>query len=665
MYTPSTSSRHSCLSDRILSIAQGSIVLFCILFAANALARPYANLIDDARLYSAQVLNRAEHGTFQNDLFFRYGSQDQYSIFSILLAPLVNALGLQTAFFLVYLAGTASFIAALIRLVPRLVEDRLIAFLAMLYLVVAPLNYGGLYCLQVHEPFLTPRLLAVSLVLWGVDFLLQGRNLVSLVLMGLAGLVHPLIAVGGMFTWAGVFLVDRLGWRNCLFIAMGLLAAQIACLIDPPSSWRAAPMDDVWLNDIHSVTSYVFLSEWEPRDWVNVVVMAISLAYGIHAIPTQTRLFVTLGLLGLAAIVGTAMGNHLPYALLVQGQPYRSLWLLKVLQVPLCFILIDRLWRSDAIWKRALAMVLAAFFASTGPPLLEWTQPLYFLPFLLFFRGVMDRPRRPDWIDRAVAASMVMGQFAWMLGKEKLCCENRAGFLTFVDSFEFVHIVVDNFGVLPWILVIIGLLLAFRRFNAGDRNLAAVCLGIGLAVQLAFFVLPNTDCMRTYGSCYLPDVEFARDFISRQPATRDRPIAVYCAYGKVEYVWLELRANCYFDMGQTSGFIFNRQTAMEGKRRAWLVEPFEMAHYREFQSCISSRDKLTFQRFFKHGLDAPAPTCDDLVRLCWDKDEKGDFILDYAVLKHEFPGHAAGNGRVFVYDCREVRMNTLYHPARP
>ena len=267
---------------------------------------------------------------------------------------------------------------------------------------------------------------------------------------------------------------------------------------------------------------------------------------------------------------------------------------------------------------------------------MEWSHPLIFLPFLLFFRGVMDRPRRPGWIVHSIIVSVVLGQLAWMAGWLRLCLMNREKFLTFIDTFEYVHIIVDNFIVLPSMALLIGLLLLLQRLGLQRRSLAAACLAIGAAAQLVFFVVPNTEYVRANGTCYMPDVDFAHTFLSSQ-RTSNKPITVYSVYGKVEYVWLDMRASCYFDMAQTSGFIFNRQTTMEGKRRALLVEPFEMAHHREFQTCLSARDQFIFGRLFKHGLDAPEPTYDDLVRLAWDKDEQGNFILDYAVLKHEFP----------------------------
>src|SRR5690242_19940574 len=77
--------------------------LFLVLFALNALVLPYAGFIHDARLYGVQVLNKVEGGAFADDLFFRYGSQDKFSLFSTAVAPAAAVLGIDTTFFILYL----------------------------------------------------------------------------------------------------------------------------------------------------------------------------------------------------------------------------------------------------------------------------------------------------------------------------------------------------------------------------------------------------------------------------------------------------------------------------------------------------------------------------------------------------------------------------------
>src|SRR6266849_4127255 len=92
-------------NEALARLADKPWALFVILLAVNTIARPYSGITHDTRLYSVQVLNHVEGGAYADDLFFRYGSQDEYSLFSRLAAPLVSALGVQTAFFVLYLFG--------------------------------------------------------------------------------------------------------------------------------------------------------------------------------------------------------------------------------------------------------------------------------------------------------------------------------------------------------------------------------------------------------------------------------------------------------------------------------------------------------------------------------------------------------------------------------
>src|SRR5438105_2131527 len=109
--TPSTSARKPRDPQRTASrgspAANAPGGLSAAMLALNALFLPYRGLYHDAVLYGLQVLNRAEGGRFGGDLFLRYGSQDNYSIFSWVAAPLAAALGVPAAFLLLYLAAKA------------------------------------------------------------------------------------------------------------------------------------------------------------------------------------------------------------------------------------------------------------------------------------------------------------------------------------------------------------------------------------------------------------------------------------------------------------------------------------------------------------------------------------------------------------------------------
>ena len=75
------------------SIIASNTTLFLMLLTVNAWALPYAgSLVHDARLYGIQAVNRVEHGSFAGDLYLQYGSQDRYTLFSSVAAPLVQTL---------------------------------------------------------------------------------------------------------------------------------------------------------------------------------------------------------------------------------------------------------------------------------------------------------------------------------------------------------------------------------------------------------------------------------------------------------------------------------------------------------------------------------------------------------------------------------------------
>jgi hypothetical protein len=90
------------------ALAARPVVLVCAMLLANALLHPYRGLFHDARLYAVQAVERAEPGSLAQDLYLQFGSQDRYSIFSLLMAPLIRVVGLESAFFLGYLVSRSS-----------------------------------------------------------------------------------------------------------------------------------------------------------------------------------------------------------------------------------------------------------------------------------------------------------------------------------------------------------------------------------------------------------------------------------------------------------------------------------------------------------------------------------------------------------------------------
>ena len=75
-----------------------------------------------------------------------------------------------------------------------------------------------------------------------------------------------------------------------------------------------------------------------------------------------------------------------------------------------------------------------------------------------------------------------------------------------------------------------------------------------------------------------------------------------------------------------------------------------MERFREDEAFINDEFKEALARLFGVEFDCPAPNADDIARLCH---EPG---LDYVIVHQEFPGLvAAGNDRIFIYECQQVR----------
>jgi hypothetical protein len=639
-------------AEAVRSLAARPLNLFCLLLALNALARPYASVVHDARLYGVQVLNQLDDGGYSGDLFFRFGSQDNFSLFSRIAAPLASILGVPWTFFLLYLAGNALFFYACQRFIQALIPDRVLSTLSLFFIAVASLSFGGLNVFHVHEPFLTPRLIANALVLFGLERALAGRWAAALVFQLLAGLMHPLMAWPGVLTVIAFLAAERLSWKMMAVLGVaGTVLASVILACEPLALRLFGYMDPQWRELVRQATSFNFPVEWPLADWFNLFlcfVMPIgALVFLFREDSRRARFVLALTVVAGLCIAGNLIVSELPYALLIQGQLYRSLWLLKLVQAPLGFWLAGRLWQVHETRGPLWALAVLGSFGITNGLVLEYVLPLFFFAFMVVgFRRLDPVPHRRGWLWQSLAASMVLGCVGWAIYKIVLNIVNRDQIFEIFDLFEFLYSLVDNVGPVCWLLLVLALLVRFRpRF---ERRFQPAGLAVYALVSLAAFLLPGTAFYQENFSQHHADLDFVRRFV-RQQAGRDKP-TIYCALGQARFIWQDLKANCYFDGVQLSGIIFNRPTAVEGKRRALLVRAFEFDRMRKWEKFLPETVKCNMRDLYQNDFTCPPPTQADLERLCLDP------AVDFVVVKQGFAGlYAAGNGRLYIYDCKQVR----------
>ncbi|HEV8060944.1 MAG TPA: hypothetical protein VGP68_13780, partial [Gemmataceae bacterium] len=263
------------LSERLVAswrkLIASNTTLFLILLCVNAWALPYAGLVHDARLYGIQVVNRVEDGSFAGDLYLQYGSQDRYTLFSTVAAPLVQTLGLRLAFVLIYLVSIAVFLWGTQRLILGLCEDRLLASLALIFLATTHMTFAGLENFYINENFVTPRVAANGLILWALALLLEQKTWKALGLIILALALHPLMACCGLLVYLAYLYAGRFAKWHAVVLCLAVLAGGGLLCSDSLAGRLLGRMDGEWRDAVRRASPYNFPADWAAEDWWHIL----------------------------------------------------------------------------------------------------------------------------------------------------------------------------------------------------------------------------------------------------------------------------------------------------------------------------------------------------------------------------------------------------------
>jgi hypothetical protein len=343
--------------------------LILVFITLLLLLHPYRGLVHDSRLYTIQALSHLEPGLYGDDLFVRFGSQDDYTVFSPFFAKAISWLGLESAASLLTFVGIAAFLTASWLLARTLLPPLQVAAV-MVLMVLVPSFYGPMRIFHVLEEFLTPRQFAAALTLLAVAAWLTGRRLVAVALAIGATLVHPIMAVMGLAVLPVYEWIAPRARTVAILTAIGtaLAAAALAGWI-PLSGWQ---FDDEWYAIVIN-RGYLSLFTWDNEDWGRAITVLSTLGCaGLSLRGIQQRLalasVVTATGLLLLALVG---GDLLRIVLVVQAQPWRVLWFATVIALLLLPPLFVRIWKGNHL-ERSSALLLAA----------AWLTPLATLPLI-------------------------------------------------------------------------------------------------------------------------------------------------------------------------------------------------------------------------------------------------------------------------------------------
>lgn len=589
--------------------------------------RPFQGIWHDGRLYALQALQHLAPSAFSRDLFFVYGSQDQYSLFSVLYAAAISFWGLTQGTMVLYGLGLGLWFLAAWALTRALPAKA--AVLALVLIVSLLGSYGSHGVFSYGEGFLTARLYAEALSLAGLAAWLAGRKTLGGLAFAVACVMHPLMTLPALVIGLGLLLQPR-AWFGLmgagLLSALGLGAMGVA-----PFTGLLQPMDASWLEAVVARSPFVFLNAWEWEGFSRALFVIVVTATAWRILPDGTlrRLaWVTLiSVLG-AFAVDYVGGSMLALPLIVGLQLTRVVWVGLVITLILVSAM---LWESprESVWSRVLVWGLAlAVFLAMG------TQGGYALLVLAIFglgRRYLPGYKPPVWFwllfGLGPVQIMVWGLLnASMEAKlEALVTEQTAWRTYFYSPATALVFAAGAY----WLL---------QR----ERISRPVMWTSSAAVAglLAFAIATWHDLQ--------PQWDY--DSPARQAAIA--PIADLVPRGATVY-WVEAPDKAWFWLGranylsfvQAAGSVFSRDTALEALRRAPYAKASSL---HDSSHSWDGRPQTGHSGFISQS--AVRQACRDPIL---------DYVIDRSASESGlayFRDPATGWG-YGLYDCRAVRLS--------
>jgi hypothetical protein len=415
------------------------------------MADPYYGIWHDSILYTVQALHRLRPDIYGRDLFFRFGSQDDFTLFPAVHSWLVGPLGIDRAALVLTLIGKLAWFVGLIFFLTGYLRGFPL-WLGVAVVATYPALYDGNNALGYGESFATSRIFAEALTLMALGLVLRGRNRSAAVAALAALSLHPLMALPGMAAIA--LLARRIGKPIAVVSVIGAAATfLLAALGMEPFARLASRYDPAWLDIVEKRNTIVFLDNWHEAAFGRLAFLAAILfaSYRIFTEEISGYLAGRLLLLGIGCLVATWLGAVVFHdVLLTQLQIWRGLWFVQVTALSLIGALTPKLWTERTadrllligLWSALLlkglpsgmlAMISVAIWLPSAryapcwkPTRLVWALILLFPTGALVFTVMSWRLSavvwhllwdRPAWqvvLADPLPAALLIGGLAWL-----------------------------------------------------------------------------------------------------------------------------------------------------------------------------------------------------------------------------------------------------------
>lgn len=611
--------------------------------AAWMLLHPFAGITHDAVLYSLFALARLHPDTLTADVFLRFGSQDNFSLFTPIYAAAMRQFGMEHAALLLVLLFQAAVLAC-VWLLARRFMPALEAALSVAMLVALPDEYGMGNAFHLLEGFITARIPAEALVMGAVLAAVTQRYSVAAGCVIAAMLLHPIMGVVGAAFLVLTYLVPRYPRATLALLSVGFIAT-LAIVIAIAPLGRVEDKD--WLYTIYSASSYLFVSMWPLFDWSRVAVYLVILTIGCWVSATPQLRQICRGLLATIAcgvVISLIFCDRLHVSLFIDLQAWRWLWLGEAAAITVAPAILCACWQRGYAGRTAVVALGAAWVFRDLPS------------DLLLDAAIVACAAVPSkWDGRRYWRPLVMG--AWVLTGLAICLDisNVLGYVPEVTSYTPASVqkarVVCADGVVPGVLLI-SCWIVLRRMasnNARPQLASGAVLTIALtAALICGWLIPFTWANSTI-THYTPEL-----------ASRFAPWRAEIP-PRAEVMWLEnpvgtwslLDRPSYTSGPQAVGAIFSREKTLLVQHREAIVATALHASRLDGENGLIAHKDRTMAPFGVLHLNL-----DGMRALCTDPDLS--YIVNSAApVRTPFPpvtlDATKANGTVYLYRCTELR----------
>lgn len=540
-------------------------------------ARPYHGILHDGLLYTAQALRRLQPDPLGQDLAFAFGSQDSFSLFSVIYAPLLDRLGVARGHLVMTLAGQLVWLAALLLLLRRMFGPGHAALMAAAAVAALEPHYGPWRLFAYGESFATARLWAEACVLAALPLAMPGRDralhpgmAVSALLFVVGALLHPLVTLPGIAI-IGIFWALRypLLWALAVIGVAGTMAAALAGIA--PFDRLLQRYDPEWLAIVRARTGYAFLGRWAGVDWIGAVLQGGVLAAAFSLARADERRLVAaiLTVVGLALGMAFLGGDVAANVLMVNLQSWRALWILAVAANACAAIIVLRL-PTASLAREVLILALACQVAERFGQFSNFFSPvLMVLALLLFWRE-----RRYGVEVAAMLRTLVR------IVELGVCALVAAGLWFAFEGRSSLPFAGRSWLAAGAAALALGLIVF--RGGAGLRRVA------GLAAAALLAAVAGWAHDRRSGTALWREAEQDAAGLTAFIGTDTAP---YWEQG-LPMLWLKLRRPAFYGCTQGAGIMFFRGMALEYRRRSDVLSALDTADFerRDDQVCPGRQD---------------------------------------------------------------------------